>query len=165
MTHDIDCGTRPFPRPCPECGQIEVWPATIAHETDVKHDGSLYHLQIPCLGVTKCKKCDEVYFVTETHDQISQALRDELGLLSPREIRSYLNRFNWSQKEFAEHLGTTPETVSRWLSGSRIQSRVMDKCMRNLFELESLKRESAVAAGSPVVQGGVFTPKYPCEPT
>jgi DNA-binding transcriptional regulator YiaG len=134
---------KPFPRRCPQCRQRAVYPATIPYDARAKHDGNLHCFHIQSLSVNKCTNCGLVTFDTKTDDEISQALRDELHLLSPKEIRGYLCQFGWKQKDFAEHLGTTPETVSRWLTGGHIQSCVMDKSMRNLFALEELTRRAS----------------------
>jgi transcriptional regulator with XRE-family HTH domain len=80
-----------------------------------------------------------------TDEQITQGLRSHRGLLSPVEIRARLKQFGWNQKQFAEHLGSREETVSRWLRGGYIQTRSMDKAMRNLFELEDIKQKSGSA--------------------
>jgi hypothetical protein len=74
---------KPFPRHCPECGKLEVQPATIAYDAEVKHDGRLYAFLIPALQVNRCAACGEVLFSNVTDDQIPQALREHLTPLSP----------------------------------------------------------------------------------
>ena len=140
---------KPFPRRCPQCREREVFLEAIPYDASVKHDGRLYCFRIAALHVNKCRNCGLVLFDSLADEEISQGLRDELHLLSPAEIRSHLDGFGWSQKVFAEELGTTPETVSRWLNGARIQSHVMDKGMRNLFALESLRRAQNALGHSP----------------
>jgi DNA-binding transcriptional regulator YiaG len=145
---------KPFPRRCTQCHLREVILAEIPYDARIKHDGHLYCFHISALHVNRCGNCGFVVFDSTTDEELSQGLRSELHLLSPTDIRKQLERFGWSQKDFADHLGTTPESVSRWLTGARIQSRVMDKGMRNLFELESMRQlqhahpiDVAVAAG------------------
>lgn len=132
--------TRPFPHPCPECGESGVCPAVIAYEADVKHDGRLHHIQIPCLSVIQCTECREVYFVAETDCQISQALREALVLLSPQEIRDRLASLGLTRREFAGQIQVAEETILGWLSGIHIQSSASDASMRMFFEREEARR-------------------------
>ena len=73
---------RPSTRPCPECGKGDVRSVTIAYDAEIKHDGRLYAFPIPELLVNRCDACGEVFFDAATDDQISQALRNHLKLLS-----------------------------------------------------------------------------------
>ncbi len=125
---------------CYECGRIDVYPDVIHYAARVKHDGAMHEFVVPCLHVLKCRSCGDVWFDSVTDEQITQGLRSHRGLLSPVEIRARLKQFGWNQEQFAEHLGSREETVSRWLRGSYIQTRSMDKAMRDLFELEDVKR-------------------------
>jgi len=83
MRKPLPARNKPFPRLCPECGQTQVYPAKIPYDAEVKHDGRMYSFQIPALEVNKCAPCGEIFFSNVTDDQISQALREHLGLLSP----------------------------------------------------------------------------------
>lgn len=130
---------RPFPWPCPECGKEEVYPATIAYDAEVKHDGRLHAFHISALQVNKCSACGEVLFSNATDDQMSQALREHLALLSPRQIRDSLRALGMKQKELGNRLGVAPETISRWLSGTHIQSRAMDNLMRLFFAFDNVR--------------------------
>ncbi len=132
-------GHRPFPRPCPECGQEELYPAAIAYDAEARHDGRRYAFHIPALQVNQCLACGEVLFSNATDDQISQALREHVGLLSPRQIRDALQSLGMKQKELARRLGIAPETISRWLSGTHIQSRAMDNLMRVFFAFDNVR--------------------------
>jgi len=65
---------RPFPRPCYECGKLDVWPTTIDYKAEVKHGGQLYKFDITGLQVIQCRSCNEIYFDAVADEQISQAL-------------------------------------------------------------------------------------------
>jgi putative zinc finger/helix-turn-helix YgiT family protein len=136
---------KPFPRRCPECGKAEVQLAVIAYDAQVNHDGRVYSFRIPQLHVNKCGACGDVLFDNLTDDEISQALREHLNLLSPEQIRKGIQALGLMQKEFAERISVAPETISRWLSGAYIQSRAMDKLMRMFFEREAAKPQRAPA--------------------
>jgi len=130
---------KPFPRRCPECGKVEVEPATIAYDAEVKHDGRLHTFHIPALQVNKCASCGEILFSAVTDDLISDALRQHLGLLSPQQIRDALRFLGLKQKEFGERIGVAPETISRWITGTHIQSRAMDNLMRLFFAFAEVR--------------------------
>ena len=130
---------KPFPRHCPECGKVEVQPATIPYDAEVKHDGRLYAFRIPALRVNQCAACGEILFSNVTDDQISQALREHLTLLSPQQIREAVRALGLKQKEFGDRIGVAPETISRWISGTHIQSRAMDNLMRLFFAFDNVR--------------------------
>ena len=135
MTHRTRPSLRPFPRPCSECGQEQVNSDVIGYDAEVKHDGKLHKFHIPRLTVNRCNACGEVYFDAITSEEILQALRDRLNLLSPQQIRNTLNRLRLSQKDFGKQIGLAAETISRWMSGRYIQSRTNDNLMRMFFRL------------------------------
>jgi putative zinc finger/helix-turn-helix YgiT family protein len=144
-----DMGEQRFPQRCPECGKGDVRPGVMPYNARAKHDGSVYTFSIAALKVNKCQSCGEIFFDNTTDDQISQGLREHLGLLSPEEIRRRLGQLGLTQKEFAERISIAPETVSRWLSGTHIQSRAYDKLMRFFFQQVESDLNNAAAAGAP----------------
>jgi putative zinc finger/helix-turn-helix YgiT family protein len=151
----MPCG-KPFPRRCPECGKVEVQPATIAYDAEVKHDGRVYTFNIPQLRVNQCGACGEVLFGNVTDDQISQALREHLSLLSPEQIRGALGALGLKQKDLGQRIGVAPETISRWISGTHIQSRAMDNLMRLFFAFDNVR--SALTASAPDRKLGLIAP-------
>ena len=42
---------------------------------DVKHNGQLYHLEIPALRIPRCRVCGELIFSNSVDDEILQVLR------------------------------------------------------------------------------------------
>jgi putative zinc finger/helix-turn-helix YgiT family protein len=147
---------RPYPRPCPECGKEEVYATTIPYDAEVKHDGRLHTFHIAALRVNKCAACGEILFGNVTDDQISQALRDHLSLLSPEQIREGLRALALKQKELGDRIGVAPETISRWISGTHIQSRAMDNLMRLFFAFENVR--SALASSVHDQNLGIIDP-------
>lgn len=137
--------TRQYPMRCAECGEKGVRPATIEYTVQKAHDGRIYPLHIPALRVLRCGNCGEVLFDRDADEQISTALRFELRLLTPAQIRDNINALSLTQKEFAARLGVAAETVSRWLTGTLIQSRAMDNLMRVYFAVPEVR---AALAGS-----------------
>ena len=145
-----------FPRRCPECGKVEVQPATIAYDATVQHDGRTYSFPIANLQVNRCGACGEVLFSNVTDDQISAALREHLSLLSPEQIREGLRALGLKQKDFGLRISVAPETISRWIHGTHIQSRAMDNLMRLYFAFDNVR--FALAESVPNRNLGVLAP-------
>ncbi|MFZ5829212.1 MAG: type II TA system antitoxin MqsA family protein [Planctomycetota bacterium] len=124
---------KPFPWTCPECRKREVWPATVPHTSQVKHDGRLYVVEVAGLRVPRCSACGELVFDNGADEQVAQALREKLGLLSGNQIRENREQLGLSQRVLAEHLGVAVETISRWENGALTQTRAMDRYLRVYF--------------------------------
>jgi putative zinc finger/helix-turn-helix YgiT family protein len=140
-----DSKAKPFPWRCPKCLQREVRPATIEYCTQVKHDGRLHQVALRDLIVPRCPTCGELVFCNDTDEQISRALRDQLGLVQPHDIRSRREAMGLTQKALAKLIGVAPETISRWESGFLIQSRAMDTLLRIFFNFAEVRE--ALGAG------------------
>lgn len=76
-----------------------------------------------------------------------------LGLLTPEEIRSGLDRLGLTQKESAQRLGIAEATLSHWLTDTQIQSRAMDNLMRLFLESEEARELLARKFGHSVGKG------------
>jgi putative zinc finger/helix-turn-helix YgiT family protein len=111
----------------------------IAHTARVKHDGRIHELQIPDLNVGQCTSCGEVVFDDRSDAQITDALRTHLHLLSPQAIRDAVSALGITQKELALRLGVAEATVSRWCTGTLVQSRAMDNLLRSYFAVPQLR--------------------------
>jgi putative zinc finger/helix-turn-helix YgiT family protein len=139
MTHDTTTSKarkqrdRPFPWPCANCLKDEVYPETMPYTTEVKHDGQSYLIEIPALRIPKCRACGALVFSNSVDDQIIQALRAHVRLLTPEQIRGGREALGLKAKELAERLGVAAETISRWERGGLIQSRAMDNFLRVFF--------------------------------
>ena len=126
-------GDKPFPWLCGSCLKDEVRPATMRYGADVKHDGRMHHLTISKMVVPKCGACGELVFSNNTENQIRQALRVHLVLLTPLEIKEGRRELGLKKIALAKRLGVAAETISRWESGALIQSRAMDNLLRVYF--------------------------------
>lgn len=131
---------RPFPWTCGHCLKDEVYPETMPYAIDVKHDGQLYHLEIPEIRIPKCRACGELIFSYSEDDQILQALRARVRLLTPEQIRGGREALGLKSKQFAEKLGVAAETISRWERGGLIQSRAMDNFLRVFFAFPEVRQ-------------------------
>ena len=57
------------PSPCSECGKLEVFPSVIE---DYKIKGVL----IPKLHILRCRACNEIYFDSESFNQMEKHYYD-----------------------------------------------------------------------------------------
>ncbi len=114
--------------------------AKVDYDAEVKHDGKLHSFTVPELLMPACEECGAKVFTEDVDDQINDALRVHLGLLTPIQLRESLERIGLSQKALAEHLGLAEATVSRWAGGSQIQSRSMDRLLRIFFAFPDVRQ-------------------------
>ena len=130
---------RAFPWRCRQCGKREVALAKTNYAAEVRHDGRLHSFTIPDLELPICQACGERAFTEKVDDQVNDALRAHLGLLTPVQIRDAIKRVEMSQKEIAGRLGIAEATLSRWLNETQIQSRAMDNLLRAFFAFPQLR--------------------------
>lgn len=133
MTMEARTGPRPFPWYCPKCRNREVRPALISYRCEMAHDGQLHSVEVPQLTVPRCGHCGELVFNDDAEAQIRRALRKQLRLLTPEEIRTARMGLGLSEKELADRLGVAEVAISRWETESQIQSRAMDNLLRVFF--------------------------------
>src|SRR5207245_962617 len=93
---------RPFPWKCRPCFKNRVVTATVSYDAEVRHDGRLHKFTVPELKIPVCGACGEKVFTEKVDDQINEALRAHLHLLSPDEIRAGLEQLSLTQKDAAE---------------------------------------------------------------
>ena len=112
---------------------------TISYDAEIRHDGRLYTFTVPDLVLPVCEACGEKVFTEQVDDQINAALRRNLHLLTPDELREALDRVKMTQKEAADRLGVAEATLSRWLNHTQIQSRAMDNLLRVFFAFPQVR--------------------------
>ena len=132
---------KPFPWRCTDCGKIAIEPDVIDRTSRIKYDGRLYEVRVPNLNVLRCRNCGEVLFGNEADEQIARALRSELHLLQPEQMREHRTHgsIDLKQAEFARKIGVAAESLSRWENGHIIQSRGNERFMRAYFALPELR--------------------------
>jgi hypothetical protein len=77
----------PFPWPCSKCRQQTVVPAVLPYSIDVPYDGRTYAVELQDFRAPRCTNCGAIVLDDAANDQIVGALRRQLGLLSPEQIR------------------------------------------------------------------------------
>lgn len=130
---------RPFPWRCSDCREKAIFPKPTDFTITVKHDGRPYEVRISGLEIPTCRNCGEQVFTGVEDDRITEALREQINLLKPEEIRRRRKELELNQQELAEQLGVAKETISRWESGAVIQSRAMDNLLRLFFESDDTR--------------------------
>ncbi|MGH7171979.1 MAG: helix-turn-helix domain-containing protein [Gemmataceae bacterium] len=130
---------RPFPWLCVDCFTHTVVPTVMDYTARVKQDGVVYELHLPSVEIPRCQTCAGTVITTAIDEQINDALRSRLRLLSPAQIRKGVEKLGLKQQELAERLGVAAETISRWVNGALIQSRAMDNLLRLFFALPEVR--------------------------
>lgn len=130
---------QPFPWRCRHCGKMEVVPGVVKYDAEVRHDGRIHEFAIPNLKAPVCTACKQMVVTGEVDQQITNALRAHLQLLTPDEMSAALARIGMTQKEAAERLGIAEETLSRWINGLQIQTRAMDNWLRAFFGFPAVR--------------------------
>ncbi len=89
-----------------------------------------------------CDECGETVFSADDLRSLGKAANAEYrrvkGLLKPDEIRAVRKECGLSQQQFEQMLGVASPTVSRWETGSVIQSKPIDNLIRGIRDYKSL---------------------------
>lgn len=149
---------RPFPWTCPRCRQREVYSDVVDYSTTVDHDGRSYTVRVPSLEVPKCRNCGKLVMVDSANRRISEAFRREAGLLTPEEIRAGRVRCGLDQQTFADLLGISVSTLSRWETGAQIQQRSLNRLLEAYFTSPEVRRVYGRLAG---IDNGEHRPARP----
>lgn len=132
---------KPYPWKCPNCRQRALSPVTLAAYTmKGEHDGRDYDVTVRNLTALKCSDCGTLVLDDAADDRLSEALRAEIGLLRPDEIRSNREALGLTQKELAAFLQIAESTLSRWETGAQMQQRCMDRLLRCVFDVPEVRR-------------------------
>lgn len=132
---------KPIPWKCSQCLERAVVPTVLpTYELELEHDGRNYSLVLKDFQVFQCSSCKNIVFDDKANEQLTEALRAEIGLLQPSEIRRGREALKLTQNQLAQYLSISDSTLARWENGAQIQQRSMDRFIRVFFELEELRR-------------------------
>lgn len=109
---------------------------TIAHDAVRRYDmGGLHHVVLHGVTVARCKSCAEEEITIPRIGQLHRALANFLvhqpRLFSSEEIRFLRKHIGLSATDFAQRMGVTRETVSRWENGTQMGASA-DRLLRVL---------------------------------
>jgi putative zinc finger/helix-turn-helix YgiT family protein len=115
---------------CPECGNaMRVKQETVSFEKTVGVPGVWI-----VTDVARCPKCGSYEVIVQDldglHRAIARTVINKEGRLSGAEIRFLRKLLGWSGADFAEHMGTSAETVSRWETDSTPMGPQADRLLR-----------------------------------
>jgi DNA-binding transcriptional regulator YiaG len=101
---------------------------------------------IPRLEIPACGNWGEELFSNRVDEPINDAFRSHLHLLAPRQIRAARKALGLHRQDLAERLRIVPALLSRWETGSRIQSGAMDNYLRVFFAIPAV-RDALIGEG------------------
>jgi putative zinc finger/helix-turn-helix YgiT family protein len=136
--------------------------ATVPYRVEIDHDGRAYTVDLPALTVPRCGNCGNLVLDEEANREISDALRRQVGLLTPAQIRAGRERLGLTQKDLARLLRVSDAALSRWETGAQIQQRSLDLLLRLYFEsawVRQVVADDAVVAGL----GAGVSPDHPAD--
>ena len=128
-----------------------------------KYDASgLPGITLLGVDVRQCSDCGErevvIPYIESLHRAIAKAVVEKRARLSHQEIVFLRKYVGWDGATFAAHMGTAPETVSRWERGQTPMGTQADRLLRLMvlyttpqddYSLESMK-DVAAEAPSPI---------------
>ena len=131
---------KPFPWLCGTCRQRAVTRVTLpTYCAEMEHDGRLCQVGLSDLEVLRCGLCGAVVLDDEANTKISDALRAEVGLLSPAQIRQQRENCGMSQTELAQALRIPAATLARFENGGQIQPSSVDRLLRVFFNVSAAR--------------------------
>jgi putative zinc finger/helix-turn-helix YgiT family protein len=125
---------KPFPWTCGQCAQKTIEPVVKDYQVAFKHDGKLHPIKLSQIEVPTCKNCGAEQTDLQIGQQVTSELRRKLGLLFPEEIKSHRSALKLSQEQLGQCIGAAKESISRWETGTLIQSVSTDKLLRMFFK-------------------------------
>jgi putative zinc finger/helix-turn-helix YgiT family protein len=106
-----------------------------------RYDASgLPYVTLKAVEVRRCPKCGEtevaIHAIGKLHRAIAAALIHKRARLAPAEVKYLRKYLGWSGTDFAQRMGTTPETVSRWEHGKMPMGAAAERLLRLMVATE-----------------------------
>jgi putative zinc finger/helix-turn-helix YgiT family protein len=91
--------------------------------------------------VRRCAACGEFEIaiprIEDLHRALARSVIEKRARLTGQEIRFLRKVLGWSGADFAAHMGTTPETVSRWEQEAVRMGVIADRLLRLMVATRS----------------------------
>jgi putative zinc finger/helix-turn-helix YgiT family protein len=105
-----------------------------ARENYLYKESGLPNVTLVGIEVHRCPHCGEheavIPKIEELHRVIATTTARKAPRLAREEIRLLRKYLGWSGGDFAEHMGVSPETVSRWENGSAPMGATAERLLR-----------------------------------
>ena len=116
------------------------------HRENVRYDASgLPDVTLVGVDVGRCAHCGEhevaIPHIADLHRVMAHAVVRKPNHLTPAEIRFLRRTLGWSGRDFADHMGATAETVSRWENGRTPVGTQADRLLRLMVLQPAIKRQ------------------------
>ncbi len=109
----------------------------------------LSHVTLRNIEVSRCSQCGEeeitIPRIEALHQTIAQALIAKPSRLNAEEIRYLRKYLDWSEADFAAHMGTTRETVMRWEKAQAHMGAQADRLLRLMIATKGPVRDYSLA--------------------
>lgn len=118
---------------CRECGA----PVMVEKNAVIRYDmGGLPHVELHGVEVRRCDACGKsetlIPRIGQLHRVLASAFITQTRMLAPAEIKFLRKHIGLSGVDFAQRMGVTRETVSRWETGATAMGAVADRLLRLL---------------------------------
>jgi DNA-binding transcriptional regulator YiaG len=123
----------------------------MSYRCEIYHDDRLYTVEVLDLETPRCEKCGAIVMIDAANRRISDALRRQIGLLLPEEIRQRREALELSPEELAQRLGIAAIDLAAWEAGDRLQPRSVNHLLDLFFTFPNVRRHlAAPLAAQPV---------------
>lgn len=121
---------------CSMCGsKMDKVQDSLFHYTDC----GLPKVYLRNIGIHKCRNIDcreeeiTIPNMEELHQLLASTIASQVNKLMPEEIRFLRTHLGFSGVDFAESIGVSPETVSRWEKGTVNMKEASERFLRVLI--------------------------------
>lgn len=134
---------------CPACGHMGVRERFVIENFEFSKGASSTTLtaQVP---VCTCENCGFEFTDSRAEEIRHAAVCRHLGILSPAEIQAIRERYAMTQQAFAELTGVGRASLTRWETGSLLQTASSDNLLFLLGYTENKDRLEARRRGTPL---------------
>ena len=124
---------------CYQCGGVFTRRIAPPHQRKLRYEGTSHDVLVTDMPEWHCEACNLSVTDEEGDEPLQAALRKHMGLLTPQQIKAGIKELGMTQEKFAEKIRCAPESISRWLNGVVLQSRVYDCLMRIYFHFPEVR--------------------------